>query len=68
MITGVGYTAGAGAATITHTLGETYVQVRAFDGTADVTNDGPTVISLLSATQFTVSNATRNITDILVIG
>tara|TARA_R100001443_G_scaffold51239_2_gene63234 strand:- start:882 stop:2645 length:1764 start_codon:yes stop_codon:yes gene_type:complete len=68
LITGVGYTAGAVAATITHTLGETYVQVRAFDGTTDVTNDGPTIISLLSATQFTVSNATRNITDILVIG
>jgi hypothetical protein len=74
LITGVGYTAGSGtSAAIPHNIlnaagaAETYVQVRAFDGATDVTNDGPTVITV-SAGSFTILNASRNITDLLVVG
>jgi len=69
LLSAVGYTAGDPAQSITHTVGETYVQVRAFDGLNDVTNVGAgAIIAMVNSTSFTIQHATRNITDILVIG
>ena len=69
LLTGVGYTSADPALSITHTVGETYVQVRAFDGLNDVTNVGAgAIIAMVNSTTFTIEHATRNITDILVIG
>jgi len=60
------YTAGSGPATLTHAVGETYVNVRCFNGLVDVTNT--TTITMVNATDFTIDNSTSNITNVLVLG
>jgi len=59
------YTGGSGAQAITHTLGETYVNVRCFDGLVDVTNT--TTITMLNSTTFNIDSGS-NITNVLVLG
>ena len=59
------YTGGSGAQAITHTLGETYVNVRCFDGLVDVTST--TDITMVNSTTFNIDSA-GNITNILVLG
>jgi hypothetical protein len=59
------YTGGSGAQAITHTLGETYVNVRCFDGLVDVTNT--TTITMVNSTTFNIDSGS-NITNVLVLG
>lgn len=63
---GVGYTAGDPLATILHSLNETYVSVRCFNGLADVTND--VTIAMVNTTSISVVSSLTNITDILILG
>lgn len=59
------YTGGSGPVLLTHAVGETYVNVRCFNGLVDVTNT--TTITMVSSATFTIDSAS-NITDVLVLG
>tara|TARA_R110000823_G_scaffold21133_6_gene63958 strand:- start:6477 stop:7493 length:1017 start_codon:yes stop_codon:yes gene_type:complete len=62
----VSYTAGATSLSVAHTVGQQYVQVRAFLGTADVTIT--TVFTMISATNVGITNASSNIDRLVIIG
>ncbi len=66
LITGVGYVSGDPLDIIAHTLNETYISVRCFNGLVDVTD--AVTISMVDTTTFSIVSSSTDVTDLLMIG
>ena len=64
--TGIGYSATDPLLTISHSLNETYVNVKCFNGLIDVTD--LVTIAMINSTTFSIVSASTDVTDILVLG
>ena len=64
--TGVGYSATDPLDVISHSLNETYVNVKCFNGLIDVTD--LVTIAMINSTTFSIVSASTDVTDILVLG